>query len=262
MKLKKVFMQSAPVFLFLAQVVTFEVNAFTVKGAIIPNAGGFSCLLQFSCVPAIEDIGGVQLDLSAKPAFNLTDVVATAPDQGAWSQISPSLIRGDSHLSLSSIAPAFLKSASSDTTTMFQLQLNFTGSNVPANYKDVIDSLTVNKIISTSGSNIQNSFVWGTLGISSKARMSKEVQCTYSNKLYRVHQLMFNLKSDAVIKAKVVDVSGKTLKVLLNSKLAAGMHTVGWDGSLSSHSSAASGIYFLQLETGAFTYNKKVSHLK
>jgi hypothetical protein len=261
MKMRKTFMWYAPVVLFSACFFIFTADALTVNGTIVPKTGGYSCILQFSCVPATEDIGGMQLDIHTAKTFNLTEITASSPSQGAWSQVSPVLDRKDSQVLLSAINPAFMKSSLTDSIEMFQLNLVFTGTNFPQTYQQLFDSLNIKSLFSTDGKDIKGTLNFGALAVS-KHRVSNNALCNYVFKARRIHELTFSIKNDAVVKARVIDAKGKVISVLADSKMAAGMHTVGWDGSAGNHSIAASGVYFIQLETGSFTYNKKVSHVR
>lgn len=258
MKMKKALMQYAQAVLFSACLFIFTADAMTVKGGIVPGSKSFSCILQFYSVPQSENIGGMQLDLRTAKSFSLTDVTASSPEQGAWSQISPALNRKDQQVVLSAINPAILKSSLTDTTIMIQLELNFSGENAPQNYQELFDSLNIKSLISTDGKEIKSTLNFGTLAVS-KHRASNSTLCNYSLKARRIHELTFSLKNDAVVKTRVIDAKGKVIRVLSESKMSAGIHTVAWDGSTGGHSITASGVYFMQLETGSFTYNKKVS---
>jgi hypothetical protein len=259
MKIKKAFMWYAPVILFSAWCFVSQAGAMMIKGAVVPKTQGVvSCTLEFLYVPANEDIGGMQFGIRSAKSFSLTDISASSPEQGAWSQISPVLVRKDPRISLSVINPAFLKSALADTTVMFQLKLEFAGNDVPQNWQSLFDSLNIEKLISTDGKEIKSTLNFGALAVSGKG-FSNNAQCRYVLKARRIHELTFSLKNDSNVKARVIDAKGKVIRILTDSKMAAGIHTVGWDGRTVGRSIAASGIYFIQLETGSFTYNKKVS---
>lgn len=61
---------------------------------------------------------------------------------------------------------------------------------------------------------------------------------------------------------QVFDMQGRLVKVLFQGHLGAGEQTVSWDGRNSVGREAASGVYFLRLETSMGTTDRKISLLK
>jgi hypothetical protein len=235
-------------------------EAVSIDGTTVPNGNGFKCIFLFKYVPATEDVGGIQIDITTNQNQIPAEIITSAPEQGPWSQISPVLVRKDPSISLSAITPSFLKSTINDPVPMFTLQFTYAG-NPPSDIRKLIDTIMVKNVISTSGKSNTVTMSWGETSIKGRKDLSHP-ECRYIAKTHRVHQLTFSLKNESIVKARVIDVNGKTVSVLLNSKLPSGIHTVAWDGTSGAHTVAASGIYFIQLETGSFTYNKKVSYLK
>jgi hypothetical protein len=258
MKMKHVLKLYASVLIAVLYGPVPQAGAVSIDGNTVSNGSGFKCTFQFNYIPANEDIGGIQLDI--KTSQSPTEIIASAPDQGPWSQISPVLIRQNQTVSISAMTASFLKSNVKDPVSMFQIQLAFSG-NPPTDIRKLIDTVIVKNAISSNGTTSTVSMSWNATSLNSIRRLTQP-ECSYIVKSHRVHQVTFSLKNECTVKARVIDANGKTVSLLLNSKLQSGIHSVAWDGSSGTNTIAASGIYFIQLETGSFTYNKKVSHLK
>ena len=67
---------------------------------------------------------------------------------------------------------------------------------------------------------------------------------------------------DAAATLRVFDASGRLVRTLLNSYLAAGRHVVDWDGRDDGGQSAASGVYFLRLQAGGQFLSRTVNLVK
>ena len=75
-------------------------------------------------------------------------------------------------------------------------------------------------------------------------------------------KIQFDLPKAGHIKLSVFNLLGQTVRTLYNEKLAAGRHSIIFDGTDENGSKIASGIYFYRLETGDFTQSKKMILLK
>jgi len=74
--------------------------------------------------------------------------------------------------------------------------------------------------------------------------------------------IAFSLPTEGRVKLSVVDVAGRTVQVLQDGVLTAGEHRVPWSGVGESGRQMAAGIYFITLETGAFTQSVRAAVLK
>jgi hypothetical protein len=72
----------------------------------------------------------------------------------------------------------------------------------------------------------------------------------------------FTLAGDAATTLRVYDASGRLVRTLLDSYVAAGRHSISWDGSDDGGRSVASGVYFLRLQAGGQTLSRTVNLLK
>jgi hypothetical protein len=72
----------------------------------------------------------------------------------------------------------------------------------------------------------------------------------------------FSLDRDRVVRLSVVDVSGRTLRVLREGTARSGRGSATWDGLDANGSRAAAGVYFFRLESEGTTRTKKVALLR
>jgi hypothetical protein len=72
----------------------------------------------------------------------------------------------------------------------------------------------------------------------------------------------FTMVRDAAATLRVYDASGRLVRTLLDSYLAAGRHVVDWDGRDDGGRSAASGVYFLRLQAGGQFLSRTVNLVK
>jgi hypothetical protein len=84
----------------------------------------------------------------------------------------------------------------------------------------------------------------------------------YPNPFNPATLIRFGLDEDSHVSLKIYDVSGRMVRKLVNSRLAAGPYKKSWDGRDSGGRSVSSGIYFYRVETGLFTATRKMILLK
>ncbi len=72
----------------------------------------------------------------------------------------------------------------------------------------------------------------------------------------------FSLAEDGPARLVIYDVNGRRVRTLVDKGLRAGTHEVVWDGSDDAGRLVASGVYWSQLEAGAYVSNKKMVALK
>ena len=75
----------------------------------------------------------------------------------------------------------------------------------------------------------------------------------FPNPFNSVTRMTCALPVDAKVSVCVYDLEGRLIEKLVDSELAAGRHTVSWDGA-----AAPSGVYFVQMRAAEFSSNRKV----
>ncbi|NOS86301.1 MAG: T9SS type A sorting domain-containing protein, partial [Ignavibacteria bacterium] len=104
-----------------------------------------------------------------------------------------------------------------------------------------------------SGSSAQT----GITQIGSEIPVEYKLYNNYPNPFNPVTSLRFDLPSDNFVKLAVYDILGREIKILVNSELKSGFHTVDFEAS-----DLPSGIYFYTISTTGFTDTKKMILLK
>jgi hypothetical protein len=75
-------------------------------------------------------------------------------------------------------------------------------------------------------------------------------------------RIVFGLAAPADVSLRIFDVSGRLVRVLVESARPAGNYSELWDGRDSGGRAVASGIYFYRLEAGAFRETRKMALLR
>jgi hypothetical protein len=68
----------------------------------------------------------------------------------------------------------------------------------------------------------------------------------------------FTLPADSRISVKILDESGRLLRVLCDTRQKAGTYTLTWDGRSDRATRARAGVYFCRLQAGDFTATRKI----
>jgi len=84
----------------------------------------------------------------------------------------------------------------------------------------------------------------------------------YPNPFNPTTTFSFSLPYPTDVKLEIYNVLGRKVTTLLDKALAAGRHTVDWDGRDGDGSPVASGVYFARLNADKFTSTKKMVVLK
>jgi len=74
--------------------------------------------------------------------------------------------------------------------------------------------------------------------------------------------IKYSLKEDSKVKLNIYNIKGQKIKQLVNDQLAAGQHSVVWNGADNNNKSVSSGIYFYKLKTYNFEKTKKMILMK
>ncbi len=74
--------------------------------------------------------------------------------------------------------------------------------------------------------------------------------------------IKFSLAQSGPVQVLIYDVNGRQVKTLEDGNLAAGPHTLVWDGTNNDGHHVGSGVYWSQMKAGSFVSNKKMVVLK
>jgi FlgD Ig-like domain len=121
------------------------------------------------------------------------------------------------------------------------------------------------RLPSSSGQNKDVYYKVGTNVVtaveSTPAPLSKLFR-NYPNPFNPSTSIVFRLERDAPVVLRVYDVRGRLVRTLVDGQLAAGRRTVTWDGLDARGLKAATGTYYLKLQSGATTLSRTINLLK
>ncbi|MFO7895500.1 MAG: FG-GAP-like repeat-containing protein [Candidatus Cloacimonadales bacterium] len=92
--------------------------------------------------------------------------------------------------------------------------------------------------------------------------MLTRLQGNYPNPFNPTTTIAFDLAAETQVKLEVYNAKGQKVKTVLQENLAAGAHSIVWDGKDSNNRAVASGVYFYQLQAADYTKTKKMMLLK
>ncbi len=84
----------------------------------------------------------------------------------------------------------------------------------------------------------------------------------YPNPFNPQTAIAFSLPKSSEVKLEVFDLLGRSVVILKEGQVAAGTHTIVWDGHDRSGQTVSSGIYLYRLQAGSFVETKKMLFLK
>ena len=91
---------------------------------------------------------------------------------------------------------------------------------------------------------------------------SFRLHANYPNPFNPETQVRIAVPVDADVTLEVYDAVGQLVAVLAHERLSAGMYQYGWDGKDQTGEKAASGGYFVRLESSAFVATNKMLLLR
>jgi hypothetical protein len=84
----------------------------------------------------------------------------------------------------------------------------------------------------------------------------------YPNPFNPTTNIAFSIKTQGNVKLSVYNLKGQLVKTLANTSMAAGQHSVVWNGTDNNNRSVGSGIYLYRLETKDYTQTRKAMLMK
>jgi hypothetical protein len=84
----------------------------------------------------------------------------------------------------------------------------------------------------------------------------------YPNPFNAQTSIQFDLPEPGLTQLAIYDITGKSVRALVDDYLGAGNHSVVWDGRNSSGQPVSSGVYFYRISVGDHTATKRMLFLK
>jgi hypothetical protein len=183
-------------------------------------------------------------------------VTVFRPEGGAWSQVQPALKQDGATAEVYALAPTIGDSKSEAPETIASLRLDLTPVVPLQGASDVIDSVWVDEAVQPWGG---PSALVPRLTTSVGGRAAAAVAAGARERVVGLTRILsFTLAQPARVKVQVLDVNGRKAVRVFDSRLQRGMHEVVWNGLGQDGRPLPAGTWFLRLETGAFTYNRKL----
>jgi hypothetical protein len=216
--------------------------------------------LLVSQVPADEKISGIDLHFSS--LVDIAAILATSPDSGVWSQIQPVMARTANEVRIASIAPTVINCAITARTLIYSVRLTFADPRfTPKAIHEFLDSVWIGSAIGSDGQPRTVECSQLTTAVLPGNAAAQIIPVRFSQ-VHRAYRLSFTNKNAVHVKARIIDLKGTTVALLQDGVMAAGPQVISWNGAGLDGNTVASGTYFVQLEAGTFTFNKKITRVR
>jgi hypothetical protein len=155
-----------------------------------------------------------------------------------------------------------LVGAATDTTNSLQRYPTVTHDGLGSTYVAWTDA----RFPSSNGKNLEAFYKVGFSNVTGVEASPRETVTrllrNYPNPFNPSTHVEFTLGRDAAATLRVYDVTGRLVRTLLDSYVAAGRHTVSWDGRDDRGITAASGVYFMRLQAAGQYLTRTVNLVK
>ncbi len=206
-------------------------------------------------VPAREPVSALHARLHFRTAAGLSAVTLSAPEQGAWSQVQPRFTRADDAVDLWLMSPAMGESRDSSEKEMAGMTLTITGGAAITTVGQLIDSVEIIQALGPDGRDLAPT---KNLTTSLRAFAAPGLSQARETSRGNLKSLLFNLGKTQRVRAYIVDAKGRDAATLFDGKLGKGLQEITWDPARPGGKSLSPGTYFLRLQAGTFTYDRKM----
>jgi hypothetical protein len=216
----------------------------------------FRLSMAVTHVPAQEPLAAAVISCIPRQGIGITECLARAPADGAWSQIRPAVRQSTGGWSFFCVAPSSMAQADTSPVSMVSMLFTVQSSQPVARITDIFSLVTTDQTFDYWGVPVSAS-----LPIVTATHTAVLPQTPFRPTLAtagRMHILTFNLLKRMPVHAMVVDARGKTVATLTRAILGPGVHSVRWNGLCAAGAPCGSGIYFIRFEAGTTVYTKKV----
>ncbi len=119
---------------------------------------------------------------------------------------------------------------------------------------EVIDELIIEKPVSTVEDEKQFT--------EDKFVTDFQLYHSYPNPFNNSTRIQFDIKERTMLELTICDITGRTVRTLINGQVIKGTHHIGWDGTNNAGELVSSGLYFIRLETPQFKQIRRTVFLK
>ncbi len=214
--------------------------------------------------PSQEPLKGLGVQFTVNSQLNLSSVQVKPPLNDRWSMAKPQLKRDHNKIDIMSISPFSVINKKDTTTRIFIASCKISGASITTlSYDEIVKNITIVDALDASTSPLQITPVIKYDGcVGTLAGDELRIQNPVIRKMGSSYSLAFKIDRKMSIRTYIINAQGKLVKLFPLKNYVRGFHTIRWDGSNQHNSPVAAGIYFIQIEIGNKTYNKKVSILR
>jgi hypothetical protein len=230
-------------------------RALEVQVYVPPPSEPNSARIRIFQSPGKEPLGAVKLRLKLRSEAGLQSVASQAPANGPWSQFAPQWRRSGDELILWAMAPNIGESRDSTAHVLADLDLVLSPAAPITAAGSLIDSVIVMEAWTPFG---KTAHLGSYLTTGLRARKEPIRSADVGGIRGSARSLSFTLGKAMRVRVYASDFRGKRVATILDSKLAAGMHELTWNGKADGGKSLAVGTYFLRLEAGGYAYDRKL----
>ena len=126
----------------------------------------------------------------------------------------------------------------------------------------IIDPILIGEEVGDSDESPQQDSVTTKESTGSNLPATVELSQNYPNPFNPTTTISFSLPEAGTVRIEVFNVLGQRVRTLLDGELAAGLHSVVWDGRADNGFAVSSGVYFYRLSTGDVRQSRKMLLLK
>ncbi len=99
-------------------------------------------------------------------------------------------------------------------------------------------------------------------GVDEQYTLANRLARAYPNPFNPATTIEYSVAAEGRVTLRVYDLAGRVVRTLVDETVKPGEHAVIWNGTNDSGERAASGVYFLRMETGGFSSARKLVLLK
>ncbi len=214
--------------------------------------------------PSQEALKGIGVQFTINSGLDVSSVQVEPPLNNMWSMVRPQLKRDHNKIDIISISPFSVVNKKDTTVEVFIASCQISGAGLKTlPYNEIIQNITIADALDASASSVQITLTTNYDGcVGTLSGDEPGVNKTVIRKMGRSYSLAFKIDRKKAIRTFIINAQGKVVKHFPERNYDKGFHTIRWDGSNQHGTPVAAGIYFIQIEIGNKTYNKKVSVLR
>lgn len=206
--------------------------------------------------PEQEPIAALRARIHLHPSLPVSSLALSTPATGRWSRVSPELDRDDAGgraFEVLALAPG--PAAGEETGPEEILSLDLALAHPYSANRPPVDSVVILEALDPSAHPIRTEILDTEVVLAAGAGADGHPRIDWRPGA-GMHTVCFRLSRPTAVRARVVDLLGRPVRVLALGLFAPGRQGVEWDGRDSSGRHAPAGRYVLELRLGSLIYRE------